>query len=109
MIVSKQQLRRIIQEAVRRKMDDVGPGYRVRVPKPVKLTGRLTTEQLQGLVDEEFALALALRNPLYEGDSDTMADRQEELGMDLDGDNEEGESPAHRKAVLGHQDEGAIR
>jgi len=61
MVVTKQELRRIIQEAVRRKLAEVGPGCKVRVPEPVKLTGRLTKEQLQGIIDEEFALALALR------------------------------------------------
>jgi hypothetical protein len=101
MVVTKQELRRIIQEAVRRKLDAVGPNARVRIPRSVKLEGRLTQEQLQGLIDEEFALALALRFPLAE---DTE-DRQERMHRDLDGDDEEGESAEHRKAVLGHQDE----
>lgn len=101
MVVTKQELRRIIQEAVRRKLDAVKPGVRIGIPAPVKLTGRLTQEQLQGLIDEEFALAFALRYPL----SEDTEERQERMHRDLDGDNEEGESAEHRMAVLGHMDE----
>ena len=61
MIVTKLELRRIVQEAVRRKLDEVGPGFSISVPPPTKLEGRLTRGQLQGIIDEEFALALALR------------------------------------------------
>ena len=61
MIVSQKQLRRIVQETVRRKLDEVGPGFAVSVPPHVELEGRLTMEQLQGLIDEEFALAVAMR------------------------------------------------
>jgi hypothetical protein len=103
MVVTKRQLRRIVQEAVRRKLDAVGPNARVRIPNPVKLEGRLTRQQLQGLIDEEFALALAMRFPVGEG-YDTE-DRQERLHRDLDDDDEEGESAEHRMAVIGHQDE----
>lgn len=104
MIVTQRELRRIVQEVVRRKLDDVGgPNVPVTAPVSVRLEGRLTQGQLQSIIDEEFALAMALRNPLDE-DVDTE-ERQERLGRDLDGDNEEGESAAHRKAVLGHQED----
>jgi hypothetical protein len=32
----------------------------------------------------------------------SLEDKEEELGQDLDGDNEEGESEEHKKAVLGN-------
>jgi hypothetical protein len=63
MRVSKQQLRNIIREAVRRKLE-LGPTADDWVPRPrtVLPEGRLTTDQLQTVIDEEFAFAVAERD-----------------------------------------------
>lgn len=65
MVVTQQSLRRIVQEAVRRKLGETGPNCPVQV---TKLTGRLTMEQLQAVIDEEFALALHEHGAWEEGE-----------------------------------------
>lgn len=61
MKVTKNQLRSIIREAVRRKLD-LGPLDEMPVSEPLKIDGPIITmESLQQLVDEEYALAVMLR------------------------------------------------
>jgi hypothetical protein len=60
MIVTKDQLRRIIQETVKRKLD-LGPDDTYEPGPPIKLEGRLTKDQLQQVIDEEYARAMERR------------------------------------------------
>ena len=63
MIVTKEQLRRIIQETVRRKLD-LGPDEWIPGPAVELTEGRLTKDQLQQLIDEEFHGAMTRREQI---------------------------------------------
>lgn len=64
MKVTKNQLRSIIREAVRRKLE-LGPLDEVVVSEPLKIDGPIVTmASLQQLIDEEYQLAVTLREEL---------------------------------------------
>lgn len=75
MRVSKDQLRRIIQVAVRHKL---GADLFLEAPAPVELKGQLTFDQMQGLIDEAFFHAMVGRRKLVEKFEDEDEDEEDD-------------------------------